>query len=463
MSSSRTDDSLSHASALTLARLVRERAVSSEELVRASLDRIAAYDKDGSIFVHVMRNAAIRDARRKDALLKRADTDEVASLPTFFGVPTAIKDLNFVRGAFTRLGSRAFKWVWSPVDDRTVANVRRGGFVIVGKLATSEIGALPVTEPDIHPPTRNPWNRDHTSGGSSGGTGAALAARLVPIAQGSDGAGSIRIPSSFCHLFGIKPSRGRIEPPYGPHDPMTLSTCGPMGHSVEDVAAFLDVMARTMNSPRTFRALAFDKPPPLRVRVTVTSPLVSATPAIADAVRRVARTLEGLGHHVDEGSQPEGSLEEFLPLWQLAVSRAPVLFKNKLQPVTRWLHDAGRKLDPQTVLETHRILETRLNAWFGDADLFITPTVAEPPPLVGAWKSLPPDEAFTTAARLGAFTALFNITGQPAATVPAAVGSNGLPIGVQIVGRRGEDDRVLAVCKQIEEAMPWSGRAAPGS
>src|SRR5688572_22670318 len=223
---------LEFVSAIELAKRIRAREVSSEELVRASLDRIERYDRDGSVFVQVLADRAIREAKKKDEALARG---ERSALPPFFGVPTAIKDLNFVRGAFTRFGSRAFRWVWSPVDDRTTTRVRGGGFVIVGKLATSELGALPITEPAIHPPTRNPWNRDHTSGGSSGGTGAALAARLVPVAQGSDGAGSIRIPSSFCHLFGLKPSRGRLERPYGPPDAKSLSTCGPMGHSVDDV------------------------------------------------------------------------------------------------------------------------------------------------------------------------------------------------------------------------------------
>src|SRR5688572_11505480 len=227
-----TGRELEQTSAIELAKRIRARELSSEELVRASLERIERYDTDHSVFVQVLADRAIKDAKKKDAMLAKSDA---SSLPPFFGVPAAIKGLNFGRRGFSGFGSGAFRLGLLTLDDRTTARIRSGGFVIVGKLATSELGALPITEPAIHPPTRNPWNRDHTSGGSSGGTGAALAARLVPVAQGSDGAGSIRIPSSFCHLFGLKPSRGRLERPYGPPDAKSLSTCGPMGHSVDDV------------------------------------------------------------------------------------------------------------------------------------------------------------------------------------------------------------------------------------
>ena len=155
------------------------------------------------------------------------------------------------------------------MDDHTTAALRRGGFVILGKLATSELGAMPVTEPDIHPPTRNPWNLWHTPGGSSGGSGAAVAGGLLPIAQGSDGAGSIRIPSAFCHLYGIKPSRGRVPNAFGKPDRDILYTCGPIARSVEDAAAMLDVLAGLDGGrphwapppPRPYRALLAEQAP----------------------------------------------------------------------------------------------------------------------------------------------------------------------------------------------------------
>ena len=197
--------------ALVLAKLVREGAISSEELVRHHLARIEAKNPSLSAFVTVFDDA-VKVARRKDReRLRHRD-----ALPPFHGVPIGIKDLNAVRFTRTHFGSRGMPAIVLPFDDANVRPLRRAGFVILGKLSTSELGAMPVTEPDIHPPTRNPWSPTHTAGGSSGGSAAAVAAGMLPIAQGSDGAGSIRIPSSFCGLYGLKPSRGRIVNQFRP-------------------------------------------------------------------------------------------------------------------------------------------------------------------------------------------------------------------------------------------------------
>ena len=190
------------ASALEQASLIRKRSLSSEELVRAYLDRIETLEPKINAFVTTFKRSSILgEARKKDEAVKRGD-----DLPAFHGVPTGIKDLHLVRWTRAGMGSRGSMPLISPVDDELTASVRRGGCVIVGKTPPSEIGAMPVTEPDTHAPTRNPWNTAHSSGGSSGGAAAAVAARMLPIAPGSDGGGSIRGPSSFCHLFGVKPS-----------------------------------------------------------------------------------------------------------------------------------------------------------------------------------------------------------------------------------------------------------------
>jgi amidase len=451
------------ASALEQARLLRTRAVSSEELVRGYLRRIEERNGKIEAFVEVIGRRAVASARQKDRVLGKKAASE---LPPFFGVPIGVKDLNLVRGTFTRAGSRAFRYFFSPVDDRSAAQIRRGGFVILGKLATSELGALPVTEPDVHPPTRNPWDLTRTPGGSSGGSGAALAAGLLPIAHGSDGAGSIRIPASFCNLYGFKPSRGRVRDPLGAADENALPTCGPLAHTVEDAAAMLDVLAGiSVGKPhwapepkKPFLDLAKQSPEKLRVRFTTRSPLAHATPEIDSAVQRVAKLLTHFGHDVEEGPPFDGALREFLPLWQHLVGAVPVLSRSLLQPVTSWLHAAGRKLDGASVLRQHHALSARITAWFGDADLWLTPTVAVPPPKIGAWKDLEPERAFSEAAVLGAFTALFNVSGQPAASIPSGISSEGHPIGVQIAGRANADGLVLAVSRQLEEAMPWVGR-----
>ncbi|MCC7381576.1 MAG: amidase [Deltaproteobacteria bacterium] len=451
-------------SALEQARLIRAREISSEELVRLYLGRIERHDGPLTSFVQVLGARALRAARKKDRGTMRA-----RDLPPFHGVPVGVKDLNLVRGAFCRMGSRAFRWFWSPVDDKLVAQLRRAGFVIVGKLSTSELGAMPVTEPDIHPPTRNPWNLDHTSGGSSGGAGAAVAANLLPIAQGSDGAGSIRIPAAFCGLYGLKPSRGRLANAYGMPDDHILYTDGPIARDVADAAAMLDVMAgvtvgRPHTAPlpsRSFSELARDAPRGLRVRMVLSNPISAVDPEVKDAVRRAARVLEALGHHIEEVDPPAGSIEEFLPIWQHIVSTAPVLFASKLQPVTRWLAREGRRHDGRRVLALQHQLAARHLEWCEGADLILSPTTPRPAPRVGAFASEDPSRTFFGAAPLGAFTAPFNLTGQPAASLPLAVSSAGLPIGVQLGGKLLDDATVLAVSRQLEEALPWAGRTSP--
>ncbi len=443
-------------SALEQAELIRGGRVSSLELTRAYLERIARLDGKLGAFVYVMEERALAEAKAHD----RRDAD----LPPFWGVPTAVKDLNAAKGSYTRFGSRAFERLFTPVDDATVAQLRRAGFVIVGKTATSELGALPVTETDIHPPARNPWDVARSPGGSSGGAGAAVAAGLVPIAQGSDGAGSIRIPAALNHLVGIKPSRGRVENSYGADDRHIIYTCGPLARTVRDAAAMLDAMAglsvgKPHWAPRPsapFLELCEQRPTKLRLRVVTASRFTETDPEIAEATLRVARLAESLGHEVKDGTAQEGSLEEFLPVWQRLTSEAPVHDWALTQPVTRWLAEKGRHVAPRDVRRLCEAMSARVLEWFGEADAWITPAVAVPPPMVGEWKDLPPDQAFARAARLGAFTAPFNVGGQPAVSIPAGMSSAGHPIGVQLVGRLNDEATILGLARQIEREGSWA-------
>lgn len=452
------------ATALEQAAMIRTRTLSSEELTRLYLGRIARLNPGLNAFVTCFQRRALLDARRKDTRVRAG-----GPLPTFHGVPVGLKDLNFVRLAWTRMGSRATLPIFSPVDDTTTASLRRAGFVILGKLATSELGAMPVVETDTHPPTRNPWSPRHTAGGSSGGSGAAVAAGLLPIAQGSDGGGSIRIPSALCHLYGIKPSRGRVPNAFGKSDRDILYTCGPIARSVEDAAAMLDVMAGLDGGrphwapppPRTYRALLAEPLSPLKIRFTTKNTLVATHPEIAAAVEGAARLLDALGHHVEESTLPEMTLEEFLPLWQHVISDVPLVRWSRAQAVTRWLAEPGRALDRAQMLSLRRTIAARHLRSYNEVDVWLTPTVAIPAPEVGAFARLPPEAAFGGAAELGAFTAAFNITGQPAASVPLGLTRAGLPMGLQVVGREFADDVVLAVSRQLEEAAPWRGRRAP--
>ncbi|HEX7478657.1 MAG TPA: amidase [Polyangiales bacterium] len=454
-------------SAIEQAALLVQGRLSSEELVRLYLARIERHNPRLSAFVEVFPRRALAAARKKDAERKRAR----GPLPPFHGVPIGIKDLNIVRWTRTRFGSRAMPHFVLPTDDHTVAPLRRAGFVILGKLATSEVGAMPVTEPDIHPPTRNPWALGHSAGGSSGGSAAAVAALLLPVAQGSDGGGSIRIPSAFCHLFGVKPSRGRLRNQAGLADHHILYTSGPITRTVDDAALMLDVMAGILEGrphwapppPSLFSQLARARPRPQKIVFTTHSPLGPTDPEIAAAVERAARLLAELGHEVAPAGQlPEFTLEEFLPLWQHQIASTPFLRLGRAQPITRWLGEAGRGFRHKDIDALLDKLSARAEATLNHADLWLTPTVAELPPAVGSYREQPPSAAFAAAGRLGAFTAICNVTGRPAVSVPLGFSAAGLPMGMQLMGRLYTEGDLLAVARQLEEAMPWRDRRPSG-
>lgn len=455
------------ASAVRQAELLRRREVRSAELIDAYLARIAAHNPRLSAFVSVFEATARRAARAADRALDRA-ARRGDPLPPFLGVPIAVKDLNFVRGARTRMGSRAVLPLWSPVDDRTAAQLRRAGMIFLGKLATSELGALPVTEPDIHPPTRNPWDLGRSAGGSSGGSGSAVAAGLLPWAQGSDGAGSIRIPAAFNGLVGFKASRGRIANAFGFDDRRLLYTCGPLTRSVADAAALLDVMAGvTIGRPHRlappacpYGQLLREPPPRLRIKLAVDSPLSPAAPEWAAATRAVGQALADAGHRVTEVEMASGSLEDFLPIYQNLLASVPAVRVGLLQPATRWLVETGRRGSPALALHAFEALRARVLAWVGDADLVVTPAVIGPPPAVGAWTGSG-EEIFRAAAVYGAFTAPFNVSGQPAIALPVGLSREGLPIGVQLVGAVGRDDLVLAVAQEVEASLPARPQVPP--
>ncbi len=450
---------------LEQAKLIVRREISCEELTRLYLDRIASHNEHIQAFVDFFPERALTDARRKDALVQAGEP-----LPTFHGVPIGIKDLHLVKGMRTRFGSRAFIPSFpSPIDDATVAPLRRAGFVILGKLATSELGAIPITEPDIRPPTRNPWNTDHTPGGSSGGSAAAVAGGLLPIAEGTDGGGSIRIPASFNGLVGLKPARGRLINQFKLADRNIIYTSGVLTRTVDETAELLDIMAGiTSGTPHwatppseTFARLAKKKPGRQRIRMTLDSPIVKVDPEVRDAVASVAKTLAGLGHEIVDVAYPEVTVHEFLPLWQFMIAHTPLMRWSVAQPITRWLREGGRKLKADDVLALHRQLEARLLAWAGTTDLWLTPTVGVLPPRVGSYsQNADPETVFHEVAKIGAFTASANVTGQPAISIPGGVSKSGLPIGVQLTGPVQSEALLLQVAKQLEEARPWRHSAS---
>ncbi len=457
-----------HSSALTLGKQIASGETSSEELTRYFLARIERHNPQLQAFTDVMPRRALRAARQADSKLQQHRVRNGGQLPDnalspLFGVPCGIKDLVPVRATPTRLGSRAYRHFVSPVTGRVAKRIMDAGMVVLGKLATSELGAMPITEPDIHPPTRNPWNTAHTPGGSSGGSGSAVASGLLPLAHGSDGAGSVRIPAAFCHLYGFKPSRTLLGNLHGAVNTLGLSVMGPLTHDVADAAAMLDAMAGHHHSDRDDCLLHACQQPlaPLQILFCNASPLGHIHPEVKDAARRTADLLASLGHTIKEVEAPEGSVEEFLPLWNHQMARIPIVSDRLLQPTTRYLRQGGRHLQLSAVRAQQRVLDRRIRDFFGDADMLLTPTVPILPPAVGEFDHLGAAERFFAVAHCGAFTALFNISGQPAASLPLGLSANGLPLGMQLVGRVGGDGDVLKLSRQVEQATPWGDRRAP--
>jgi amidase len=427
-------------SALDLAARLRRRELSSVELVRHCLDAIRRANPDLGAFVEIAERRALRDAAGADRRLARGDR------APFLGVPTAIKDIEHVSGHFTRFGSRVFRWLYAPADGGTARACRRAGFVLLGKLATSELAILPIIE---EPPARNPHDRARYAGGSSGGSAAAVAANLIPIAPGSDGGGSIRIPAALCGLVGWKTSRGALPNPFGALDRVGISALGPIARTPRDAAALGDVLAGGAGA--RYAGACDDPVPPLRVRVVAASPLVDVDPEVAAATAAVARRLAAAGHAVDEAPPLDGAIDDFLPIMARMVARVPLVLgmARRVQPSTRWLHGVGRAVSREAYRDAAARLGRRVLAWFGDADVVVTPTVGQLPPRVGAFAGLGGEATFRAMAPLGAFTAPFNVSGQPAISIPAARSRSGLPIGVQLVGRPGADRLLLALAEAL--------------
>jgi amidase len=451
--------------ALEQARLVRDGEVKPIELVELYARRIEEIDQRINSYLTLCLDRAL---------------DEAADIETprdgeglFHGVPISIKDLYDVEGVRTTFGSGAFSDNIAEEDEVAVARVRGlGGFIVLGKTNTPEFGSVPWTEPVAYGPCRNPWDLERTPGGSSGGAAAALAAGLCPISYASDGGGSIRIPASACGVFGIKPSRGRVTS--APQPTSLLSQRGPIARTVADAAALLDVMAGPATgdmywaSPPQRPFLGETRVAPGRLRIAFTDRPISPV-AVADAnrlaVAEAARLLEELGHEVVEAAPPasEELLYRFLSLWtvQLA-SRRPMPSLDQVEPLNRALIEMGRTMSATDYLGTLSDLHDALHPvmeFFHEHDALLTPTVATSPPLIGEFRDL--DQPLNEIIRAGSFapfSSLWNVTGQPAVSVPWTEDEAGLPIGVQLVGRPADESTLIRLSAQLEQARPWAHR-----
>ncbi|MET8146613.1 amidase [Sphaerisporangium sp. NPDC005288] len=459
--------------ALEQAAAVRARELSPVEITKHYIERVERLDPRVGAFVTPTPERALEEARRAEAQVM-----ESADLPPLLGVPIPVKDLNLVKDVPIRFGSATYEGFVAPVDDSVVERLRAAGTIMLGKTATPEFGLPCYTETDVSPPSRTPWDLTRSAGGSSGGAAAAVAAGLAPAAQGSDGAGSIRIPASVCGLYGIKPTRGRISfAPVVP-DLAGLSTNGPIARTVADAAALLEAMAHNQPgdlyhappSPVGFLEAARREPGRLRIgrNATPVVPGAEVHPDVMAAYEEASRLLESLGHEVvDMPPAFDGSiLAEFERLWFCFACMHPVdpSLEPRLRPLTRWLRERGFATPAPAFLQAQATLQTATRFAFlvmNDYDAILSPTVTQPPVPIGWFEDVEdPEETFHRMERFAPFAAPYNISGQPAVNLPLHWTGAGLPIGVMLAGRFGDEATLISLSAQVEAAVGgfWGDR-----
>ena len=453
---------LAFTSALELAKLIKEHHITPLELTELYLSRIERYDAELGSFWHVASASAIADARQKTQQLE--ETDSV--LPPFFGVPIGIKDLKSVAGMPISYGVSAFKDKISEYDEAIISKIRQAGFIILGKTATSQLGSFPYTEPEGFAPTRNPWNPNYTPGGSSGGSSAAVAAGLCSIALGGDAGGSVRGPAACCGLVGLKPSRGRISfAPVG--DRLSgLGTHGVLTRTVADTAAFLDVASGYvtgdpywLESPTTpFLKTARQPLPPLTIGYTTSIlPGGEPDPVCQQSVMKIVKQLEAMGHQiVPQAIDLTSLIEPFKRIWSTAVASSGIP-SELLSPMNQWvLQQSGSGGEYLQAVTNVQLFARRLVGLFDRLDVLVTPCYMHPAIAIGAWSDLSPEATFGQIVNWILPCPPFNVTGQPAISIPAGFDEHHVPFGVQLVGKPNDEATILALATQLEQVQPWS-------
>ncbi len=462
---------------IQLAEQIRRGQISPTEATQEALRRIDSLNPRLNAFVTVSSELALAQAADSESRLRRGEGGSLE------GVPFAVKDNTAVAGFPTTRGSWASPPDPETADAEVIGRLRRAGAIIVGKTNLPELGAIPVTEGERLGACRNPWDLRLSPGGSSGGSAAAVAAGMVPAAQGNDGGGSLRIPASCCGVFGLKPSRGRLSLSPGPGDAGAgLVSPGFLTVTVADMATLLDETSGRAPgdpyfapAPTTPYCAALARPGPrLRIGWTLLPPVPAPVdPGCQTAVLVAAGMLEALGHHVaevDPGWQRPGLALDFRTIWAAGM-RATLLsldaWSHGSPPVEAHIA-ALAELGARTSSGDLLMAEARLQlyarevaALWGSYDLVLTPTLARLPLRVGELfqaSSSDPLEPMTRADSFTPFTPLFNITGQPAASLPVHWEGD-VPVGVQLVGRLYDEASLLAVCQELEQASGWPLRA----
>jgi aspartyl-tRNA(Asn)/glutamyl-tRNA(Gln) amidotransferase subunit A len=445
----------------------RARELSPVEVTEAALQRIETLDAQVNAFCLVDRDLALADARGSEQRWLREEPKGMLE-----GVPVSIKDLLLTKGWPTLRGSRLVSagQDWSE-DAPSVARLREHGAVLIGKTTTPELGWKGVTDSPLHGITRNPWNTQRTAGGSSGGSAAAVALGMGPLSVGTDGGGSVRIPASFSGIFALKPTYGRI--PLYPASPFgTLAHAGPMTRTVDDAALMMDVL--TLPDSRDWSSL----PPPadshttdlnsgvagLRIAFSPTLGYVKVDSQVEARVRAAVDLLSELGaivNEVDPGF--DDPVEAFHVLWFTGAAKSVEQFPeqswSELDPGLRDVCEQGRRMTAMDYLEatsTRMRLGVHMGRFHETYDALVTPSV--PIPAFTAGLEVPEGSASPRWTSWTPFTYPFNLTQQPAASLPCGLTDDGLPVGLHVVGARHADALVLRICKAYQDVSPWTGR-----
>ena len=441
--------------------------VTAPELLETYLERIARLDSQLRCYRVVLPERA-----RHEAATAQDRLDAGERLP-LLGVPIAIKDDVDVADEVTTYGSAGHRPP-ATSDAEVVRRLRAAGAVIMGKTNVPELMMFPYTESLTFGATRNPWNTALTPGGSSGGSGAAVAAGLAPVALGSDGAGSIRIPSGWCGLFGLKPQRDRVS--LAPHDDAWcgLSVNGPIARSVQDAALFLDVTTTIPGPDGGFVAAAARHPGRLRIALSTKVP----PPLIAKigkeqraAVDEAGAVLRDLGHDVvvrDPDYPPAAVYANFLPRYFRGIydDVRVMPHQDRLEKRTRNMARIGSMISDRrmaTVRAAESAVAERIQSIFDDVDVVITPGNATGPSRIGAYQRRGGVSSLLLVSQRVPFFEIWNLTGQPAAAVPWGLDGGGVPLSIQLVGRPSDEATLLALSAQIEAARPWAHRRPPVS
>jgi amidase len=459
-------DSLLFADATAQAEEIRSGRVSATELTQAYLDAIDRIDGSLRSYVTVTADAALAAARAADARIREHEPGE--PLPPFLGVSVSFKDVVDVAGVPTTHSCKLLAGDVAEADSPIVRGFRSAGFVILGKTNVPEF-CTTMTDSELNGTCRNPWDLERTPGGSSGGAAAALSAGLCAVAHGTDGAGSVRVPAAFCGLVGVKATRGLLT--HGPEEGDAYygtAENGVLTRSVRDVAGILDVLTATPWSPATGRShtdAAASEPGRLRVAVCLDPPMGTIDPECPEAARETGALLKSLGHDVVEATPPwmtilamaAGPMEVPGMAGRVALDDVESI-EPRNRPVLRRLTELRVTEHASWVEQTRRATREFCRFW-DDVDVLVTPTCGIPAPSVSfaTWDQTP-EEHIATFMSFPNFAQPFNLSGQPALSLPLASHSSGLPIGVQLVGRHLEEPTLLALAAQLEAARPWGDR-----